>query len=116
MLVEEISKTITITGTIRDEHDVLPGANIFFKGSNTNVQADFDGNFSIEIPTNNTNVAYTLVVSYIGYINKKIIVSDYKKDINIVLTENDEMMLGEIVVTEYKSNIFTRIGKVFKRK
>lgn len=114
--IAEIPETTTITGTIQDGEYPLPGANITLKGSDNGVQTDFDGNFSIKVLTNNTNTAYTLVVSYIGFFDKEIIINNYKKDINIVMTENDEMMLGEIIVIEYKENVFSRIGNIFRKK
>src|SRR5690606_2416743 len=41
---------VIISGTIIDENNQpLPGANILEKGTTNGTQADFDGNFSIEI-------------------------------------------------------------------
>lgn len=60
----------TITGTIEDGElgGPLPGASIVVEGTSNGTASDFDGNFSIEVGENTGN----LVVSYIGYMTKKI--------------------------------------------
>ncbi len=60
----------TITGTIEDGElgGPLPGASIVVEGTSNGTASDFDGNFSIEVDENTGN----LVVSYIGYMTKKI--------------------------------------------
>ena len=59
----EISAQITVSGIVSDEQGIpIPAANIVEKGTTNGVVADFDGNFSIEIPE-----GATLVFSSIGY-------------------------------------------------
>ena len=60
----------TVTGTIMDgdEGGPLPGASIVVQGTTNGVSSDFDGNFSIDVTRNSG----TLVVSYIGYITRRI--------------------------------------------
>ena len=55
---------ITVTGTVIDQEDGMPviGANVVEKGTTNGILTDFDGQFTIDIPSN-----ATLVVSYIGY-------------------------------------------------
>ena len=56
-------QTIKVTGQVVDqEGEPLIGATIKLKGAQTGVITDFDGNFSIDAPSNGT-----LVVSYVGY-------------------------------------------------
>ncbi|WP_026808653.1 TonB-dependent receptor [Arenibacter latericius] len=59
-----------ITGSVVDGDlgGPLPGANVMVQGTTTGVAADFDGKFSIEVPQNSG----TLVISYIGFVSKKI--------------------------------------------
>ena len=58
----------TINGTINDENgSPLPGATVQLKGSDTiGAISDFDGNFSITIPSDGDQV---LVVSYLSLIH-----------------------------------------------
>src|SRR5690606_5464799 len=59
-----ISQERTITGTILDEMGLpLLGATVQIKGTTIGVTTDFDGNFSIKVPSEGA----ILVVSYIGY-------------------------------------------------
>tara|TARA_R110002051_G_scaffold111608_2_gene184206 strand:+ start:5106 stop:7727 length:2622 start_codon:yes stop_codon:yes gene_type:complete len=85
----------TITGTIVDGDlgDPLPGASVMVQGTTNGAAADFDGNFSIEVNQNSG----TLVVSYIGYISKKI---SFTKtgSIGIISLEANAEELGEVVI------------------
>ena len=88
----------TITGTISDESGTpLPGANILEKGTTNGTQADFDGNFSIEVADNNA----ILVVSYIGFTTKEVSIND-QSNIAVILNE-DAAGLDEVVVVGYGS-------------
>ena len=60
----------TITGSVIDG-DVggpLPGASVLVEGTTNGVATDFDGNFSIGISQNSG----TLIVSYVGFITKRV--------------------------------------------
>ena len=94
----------TITGTINDENSSpLPGATVQLKGSDSiGAISDFDGNFSITIPTDGDQV---LVVSYIGYTNQEVDVSN-QTTISVQLQPDTEA-LEEVVVVGY--------GTVLKR-
>ena len=60
----------TITGSVTDaELGVpLPGANVVVQGTTNGTTTDFDGNFIIEVAQNKG----TLLVSYIGFVTKKV--------------------------------------------
>ena len=60
----------TITGTVVDAENgsPLPGANVTVQGTTNGVAADFDGNFSIEVAQSTG----TLIISYLGYISKRV--------------------------------------------
>lgn len=83
-----------LKGKVIDENNTpLGGASVIIKGSNTGVATDFDGNFEIEIQKKNT----TLLISYIGYATKEIVISNYQF-IEIQLFPDSEK-LNEVVVT-----------------
>ena len=98
------SQSKTITGLVNDENgSPLPGATVQLKGSDTiGAITDFDGNFSITIPSDADQV---LIVSYIGYLNETI---DVSNQISIsVNLQPDTAALEEVVVVGY--------GTVLKR-
>jgi TonB-linked SusC/RagA family outer membrane protein len=90
-----------IEGTIKDGNGIpLPGVNILVKGSkNLGVTSDFDGNFSISIPSSNQN--NILIFSYLGYKSQEIDVTN-KSIVNITMIE-DQTQLDEVVVVGYGS-------------
>ncbi|MDO6810468.1 TonB-dependent receptor [Zobellia galactanivorans] len=86
----------TVTGTITDGNGMpLSGANIVEKGTVNGVTADFDGNFSLTIEDGNA----ILVVSYIGFATKEIVVNG-NSSINISMKE-DAASLEEVVIVGY---------------
>ena len=88
-------QTQTIVGTVIDAVSGEPviGANVLVKGTTTGTSTDFDGNFSLEIPS-----GATLVVSYIGYINLEVKPTKGKMVIRI---KEDTQALDEVVVVGY---------------
>ncbi|MHC5202130.1 SusC/RagA family TonB-linked outer membrane protein [Myroides sp. LJL119] len=82
---------ITITGVVSDESGVLPGVIVQDKASSNSTLTDADGNYSIQIKPGDI-----LEFSYIGYISKKIIITN-QKTLNITL-DQDTQQLDEIVV------------------
>ncbi|MCL6273635.1 TonB-dependent receptor [Muricauda sp. 2012CJ35-5] len=82
-----------LTGTVKDSQGgPLPGANILVKGTTNGTQADFDGNFTLELEDNNA----ILVVSYLGFKTKEIALNG-QSNIDIVLDE-DAAQLEDVVV------------------
>lgn len=89
-------QTFTVSGTVMDtDGQPLPGANIVEKGTTNGVTADFDGNFSINLNGDNA----VLVVSYIGYATKEVVVNG-QPIVNITLEES-AAGLDEVVVVGY---------------
>jgi len=85
-----------ITGTVTDENNMpLPGASILVKGLNIGSYTDFDGNFSLNVP----ETGEVLVVSYLGYMTKELVISK-NLTFNIQL-DIDTNTLDEIVVVGY---------------
>lgn len=84
-----------VTGTVRSTEDgsEIPGVNVIVKGTSIGTITDMDGNFSINVPSNES----ILVFSYIGMITKEQVVgtmSTFDIDMN-----TDVQQLSEIVVT-----------------
>ncbi len=83
----------TVTGTVSDANGPLPGASIVVKGTTNGTTTDFDGNYTIDVQSNEA----TLIISYIGYTTKEILVGD-QTTISTILEEDAES-LDEVVVT-----------------
>ena len=99
-----LSQSKTVTGLVNDENSSpLPGATVQLKGSETvGAITDFDGNFTISIPSDSNQV---LIVSYIGYLNEEV---DVSNQISITVNlQPDTEALEEVVVVGY--------GTVLKR-
>ena len=59
---------ITVSGNVKDNSgEPIIGANVLVKGTTNGTITDFDGNFSISVPSN-----ATLVFSYVGYKDQEI--------------------------------------------
>lgn len=87
---------MTVSGIVTDQSgQPLPGANIVEKGTTNGVTADFDGNFSIELSSENAN----LEVTYIGFATKEVAV---KGQSTLTITmEESAAGLDEVVVVGY---------------
>ncbi len=96
--VEPIVVQSIITGMITDvDGTPLSGTNIIEKGTTNGVQADFDGNFSINV----SNVNATLVVSYIGFAAQEIALNG-QTAISVIMVES-AVNFDEVVVVGYGS-------------
>ncbi len=79
-----------VTGKVLDEDgEPLPGASIVVKGTSTGTTTDFDGNYTI-----NASTGDVLVVSYIGFTTKEVVVNG--STINVTLVAGVE--LSEAIV------------------
>jgi TonB-linked SusC/RagA family outer membrane protein len=73
----------------------LIGANVVIEGTTIGVIADLDGNFSINLPSDNN----VLVISYVGYLTQKITIGNMAVlDVELV---PDVQKLDEVVVIGY---------------
>ena len=89
-------QTIKVTGQVVDhEGEALIGATVKVKGTQNGVITDFDGNFSIDAPSN-----ATLVVSYVGYKDREIAVRG-RAVIEQIQLESDSQLLDQVVVVGY---------------
>lgn len=79
-------KKIKLKGTIRDKEDNQPivGACVLVKGTTNGTITDLDGNFTIEVPENST-----LMVSFINYKSKEILVRPGMTKVDEVLEKDN---------------------------
>ena len=90
-----LAQDITVQGTVTDEAgETLIGATVQQKGTSNGTVTDFDGNFTLTVPTN-----AILSVSYIGYTPKEIAVNGQTN--LIIVLSSDDQMLNEVVVIGY---------------
>ena len=86
----------TITGTITSpEGEALPGVNVLVQGTTTGTTTDIDGNYSLSVPADATNLVY----SFVGYRSQVVVIGN-RSAIDIAL-EEDIASLEEIVVTAF---------------
>ena len=93
----EIQQSREISGKVIDSDDNMgiPGVSIIIKGTTTGVVTDFDGNYSINIKSNED----VIVFSYLGYATQEITVGT-KTNVNVSL-KSDATSLDEIIVVGY---------------
>ena len=86
-----------LKGTVTDEKSNLPliGVSVLVEGTTNGTITDFNGNFTMEVPSSNS----VIVLSYIGYISQKVNV-DGQTFLKVALTE-DTKNLDEVIVVGY---------------
>lgn len=92
------AQTRVVTGKVMDAIGALPSASVYVKNSTMGTATDFEGNFRIQLKNRK---ATTLVISYIGFKNKEIVVKsteDNKINLGHILMEEDSETLSEIVI------------------
>ncbi|MAZ27755.1 MAG: SusC/RagA family TonB-linked outer membrane protein [Cytophagaceae bacterium] len=91
----------TVTGQVVSTEDSmpLPGVNVFEKGTSNGVVTDFDGNYSLNLTTENA----TLVFSYVGFATQTVPL-DGKTQVDISLMQ-DTNSLSEVVLVGYGSQL-----------
>lgn len=87
-----------VTGKITDALDGsgLIGANVLVKGTTNGTITDIDGNYSVSIPAGSS----VLVFSSIGYKTQEITLSPGQTILNVMMSEDSEL-LDEVVVVGY---------------
>ena len=107
---------LTVKGTVvsDSESEPLVGVAILEKGTSNGTITDIDGNYSIQLKSNNA----TLVVSYVGYTTQNISVNGRSKiDIRLV---DDSKLLDDVVVVGYgtmkKSDISGSVATINKEQ
>lgn len=98
----------TVAGIVKDATgEPIIGASVVEKGTTNGTITDFDGNFSLSVPS-----GATIVISYIGYKPQELTVTPGQA-MNIILKEDTEV-LDEVVVvgfgTQKKVNLTGSVG------
>ena len=102
------AQTREITGTVVSAEDNQPviGASVVVKGTTTGTVTDFDGKFSLNVPT----TARTLVISYIGMESQEAVISSTMR----IALKSSSLQLDEVMVVAYgtaKKSSFTGSAK-----
>ena len=97
-----------VKGTVVDEKGVpLMGTTVLVEGTTNGATTDFDGNYIINIKTQNA----VLVFSYVGYITQKITLAD-QTEVNVILKEDLNTLEEVQVVAFSKQKKSSVIGSV----
>lgn len=85
----------TVSGTVVDarSNEILIGATVSIKGTTNGSTTDANGEFAL---ITGQKLPFTLVVSYIGYITKEIVINNSKVEIRL---EENVNQLGDVVVS-----------------
>ena len=113
-IATSILPEVEIKGTITSHLDrlPLPAVNITIKGTDTSIQSDFDGNFTLKTKPNST-----LVLSFIGFDTKEITASNLKNQhLNIILKEDMDALMETAVGYINPSYYKKRLRKENKEK
>lgn len=88
-----VAQNTKVAGSVISADDGLPviGASIVVKGTMVGTVTDYDGNFTLEVPSNGK----VLIVSYVGMLTQEVPVSP---NVRVVL-KSDTHNLDEVVVT-----------------
>jgi TonB-dependent starch-binding outer membrane protein SusC len=94
-LVYAQSRTVKGKITSTEDGTALPGVNITVKGTSTGTITDVDGNYSLNVPSNDA----VLVFSYVGFVTQEVVVgTNSTLDVKLV---TDTETLSEVVVVGY---------------
>lgn len=112
----ETSLSIILSGRVVNEgNEPMAGVSVGLKGSSIGTTTDTAGNFTLTVPENNT---ITLVISYIGYQQKELPVSNERFIVVKLLRLADEF--EQVVVIGYgttrQKNLTYSIAKVGERE
>jgi len=85
----------TVTGTVQDEVESLPGVSVAVKGTTIGTITDMDGKFTLNVP----NEKSVLTFSYVGYKEQSVTIGN-NRTLNITM-RSDDQLLDEVVVIGY---------------
>lgn len=93
----DVAQQQTVTGTVKDAttNELLPGVNVTVEGTTIGVVTDFDGNYSLRVPSADA----VIVFSFVGYTTVKMPVNG-QTTINVSL-QPEIKSLQEVVVIGY---------------
>lgn len=92
---DAVQQAITVTGKVMDGafNEPMPGVAIQVQGTTTGTVTDLDGNFTLEVPSQDA----VLIFSFVGYKTQNVTVGT-QRNLNITMQEDTET-LEEVVVT-----------------
>lgn len=94
----------TVKGTVKDAaNEALIGVSILVKGTTSGTITDFDGSYSINVPSSPA----ALVFSYTGFASQEVDVSESTGTLDVTMTE-DIAQLDAVVVTGLASTVSRR--------
>lgn len=95
--LQALAQGKTITGIVKDAElgDPLPGVNVLIQGTQTGTVTDFEGKYSLTVPSEET----VLVFSFVGYKANQVAVGS--RSVVDVAMEYDVSALSEVVVIGY---------------
>lgn len=88
--------TFTISGTVRDDKETIPGAAVYLSGTKISTISNSDGKFILsKLPAGN----YDVLIQVVGYLpySKNIIISDKNIHMDVLIKAN-AVMLKEVVI------------------
>ena len=93
-----LAQQTAVTGVITDSNDGSPliGASVLVKGTKTGTITDFNGRFTLNMPSEKR----VLVVSSVGYKTQEITLQAGQRTLQVVMKEDTEV-LDEVVVVGY---------------
>ena len=108
-----MAQSIKVHGVVKDQTgEAVIGATVKQQGTGTGTVTDFDGNFTLEVPTN-----ATLTVSYIGFTPQNVAVNG-QNELTITMAD-DTQTLNEVVVIGYgtmrKSDLTGAVGSLSQK-
>ena len=87
----------TINGTVKDQTGGLAFANVFIEGTTSGTTTDVNGNFKLK---SNEPLPWKLVVSYIGYKDKTVEITDANKArVNIEMKPGGVLLDGDVIIS-----------------
>ncbi|MAM19164.1 MAG: TonB-dependent receptor [Christiangramia sp.] len=90
-----LAQEVNVQGTVTDENNIpLLGVNVLVKDQSSGTTTDFDGNYSIQVPSGTI-----LSFSYVGYQTKEFTITE-AQTLDVTLSE-DSAALDEVVVVGY---------------
>ena len=94
-----------VRGTVLEEGSTvgIPGANVRIKGTTTGTVTDLEGNYQIEVPSNDA----VLVFSFVGYLPEEVVVGN-QSEIDVSLAQ-DIKTLDELIVVGYGTQERARV-------
>ena len=93
MYFTSFGQDTSVSGKVSGEDGGLPGVNVLIEGTTVGTVTDYDGNYTISVPSDES----TLVFSSVGYISQTVVVGN--RSVIDLTMEADVTVLSELVVT-----------------